>query len=280
MSRKPAAGAAIAGAPDDRSLRERLQSHLRRFGLKEVEERVDEHLAHAQKERPSYLAFLEAMLAEAASTRRQQRIDGRFLASGLKVRKTLAAFQWSFQPKLDRALVEDLATLQFVERKEDVVITGKAGAGKSHILQSMVMIACEREITVRYARCADLLDDLYAGLADGTYQRRLKRWCRPALLIIDDVGLGQVKKREDEATAAHTLFNLIDRRHTYASTGVTSNIKLSAWGKYLGDSTLAAAILDRLIMNATRIDIDGPSYRQHLASLRAVDPNVDLGDEQ
>ena len=89
------------------------------------------------------------------------------------------------------------------------------------------------------------------------------------LLIIDDVGLGQVKKRDDEPTAAHTLFNLIDRRHTHASTAITSNIKLSAWGKYLGDATLAAAILDRLAMRALRIDIDGPSYRQRVARERA-----------
>ncbi len=115
----------------------------------------------------------------------------------------------------------------------------------------------------------NLLDDLYAGLADGTYPVRLKRWCAPTLLIIDDVGLGQVKKRDDEPTAAHTLYNLIDQRHTKAATAITSNIKLSAWGRYLGDATVAAAILDRLAMRAVRIDIDGPSYRQHIACQRA-----------
>jgi DNA replication protein DnaC len=76
------------------------------------------------------------------------------------------------------------------------------------------------------ARCVDLLDDLHAGLADGTYPRRLKAWARPDLLIIDDVGVGQVKKRDDEPTAAHTLYNIIDRRHGRVSTAVTSNIAL------------------------------------------------------
>ncbi len=94
-------------------------------------------------------------------------------------------------------------------------------------------------------------------------------WARPALLIIDDVGLGQVKKRGDEPTAAHTLYNLVDRRHGHASTAVTSNIALSDWGKYLGDATLATAILDRLAIHAIRFDIvDGPSYRQHVAKGR------------
>ncbi|MBK7402703.1 MAG: ATP-binding protein, partial [Myxococcales bacterium] len=83
---------------------------------------------------------------------------------------------------------------------------------------------------------------------------------KPELLIIDDVGLGQVKKRENEPTAAHTLFNLIDRRHGKVSTAITSNIDLSDWGRYLGDATVAMAILDRLAMLAIRIDIDGPSW--------------------
>ena len=125
-------------------------------------------------------------------------------------------------------------------------------------------------IQLRYARCVDLVDDLHAGLADGTYARRLKGWARPALLIIDDVGLGQVKQRADEPSAAHTLYNLLDRRHGHVSTAVTSNIALSDWGRYLGDATLTAAILDRLAMHAIRIDITGPSWRQHVAKTRAA----------
>jgi DNA replication protein DnaC len=82
------------------------------------------------------------------------------------------------------------------------------------------------------------------------------------LNILDDVGIGQVRKRADEPTAAHTLYNLIDKRHGHSSTAVTSNIQLSNWGRYLGDATVTAAILDRLAMQAIRIDIDGPSYRQ------------------
>jgi len=105
----------------------------------------------------------------------------------------------------------ELAGLEFVRHKEDLVVTGKSGTGKSHIIQALGLRACQQQMAVRYARCVDLLDDLYAGLADATYPQRLKRWAAPDLLIIDDVGLGQVKKREDEPTAAHTLFHLIDR---------------------------------------------------------------------
>lgn len=192
----------------------------------------------------------------------------------------MAVFDWAFQPKLDRRVVEELFTLACLERREDVLITGKAGTGKSHILKALALAACAKEWMVRYARCVDLIDDLYAGLADGSYAQRMKKWCRPPLLVIDDVGLGQLRRRDDEPTAAHMLFTLLDRRHQNASTAITSNIKLSAWGKYLGDATLAAAVLDRLAANSMRIDIDGPSYRQHLARQRAREHGLDLPGEE
>lgn len=232
-----------------------------------------------KEKKPGELEAVERLLAQAAGLQRERSIEWRIKGSGLKVRKTMAAFDWLFQPKLDRRTIEELFTLSFVERHEDVLITGKSGTGKSHVLQALVVKACEQEWMVRYARCVDLIDDLYAGLADGSYERRMKKWCRPSLLVVDDVGLGQLKRRDDEPTAAHMLFTLLDRRHTNATTGLTSNIKLSAWGKYLGDATLAAAVLDRLAASSIRIDIDGPSYRQHLAHQRAKEQGLELPAE-
>ena len=257
--------------PDDRpdDIRERLQRHLELLGLTRTLELLDDHLSWALKDKPPPTVLLEHILGEEAARRRERRVERRIATSGLRERKNLEAFDWAFQPGLDKSLVLELARLDWVRRIEDLVITGKSGTGKSHILQAIGLKACEQQMSVRYARCVDLLDDLYAGLADGTYSTRLKRWSAPDLLIIDDVGLGQVRKREDEPTAAHTLFNLIDRRHTKSSTAVTSNIKLSGWGRYLGDTALAAAVLDRLAMHAIRIDIDGPSFRQQVARDRA-----------
>jgi len=252
-------------APED-DLRGRFGQHLKRLRLDNFD--LEAHLRWARKEKASDLENIEHLLGTAAALKRARSIEWRFGSSGLKVRKTLASFDWDFQPKLDRRGVEALFDLAFVARHEDVLITGKTGTGKSHLLQALVLKACEREIAVRFARCVDLVDDLYAGLADGSYERRMRAWCRPQLLVIDDVGLGQLKRRDDEPTAAHMLFTLLDRRHMAASTAITSNLQLSGWGKYLGDATLAAAVLDRLAANSIRIDIDGPSYRQHLARLR------------
>jgi len=246
-----------------------LRRHLEFLGLTLTLAELDNRLAWATRERPGVTALLDHVLGLEAAQKLEQRIVRRIDASGLVERKALEAFDWPFQPKLDKALVLELARLDFVRRHDDLVFTGKTGTGKSHILKAFGVRACEQGLSMRYARCVDLLDDLHAGLADGSYARRLKGWARPALLIIDDVGLGQVKKRGDEPTAAHTLYNLIDRRHGKASTAITSNIALSDWGRFLGDATLTAAILDRLAMHAIRIDIDGPSYRQHVATERA-----------
>jgi DNA replication protein DnaC len=254
---------------DDLAL-ERLRRHLQFLGLSHTLSTLDEQLAWATRERPGATALFERVLAAEVAEKLEQRINYRVNRSGLKEKKTLEAFDFGFQPKLDKALVVELARLDFVRRRDDVIITGKAGTGKSHILKAFALQACKQGVRMRYARCVDLLDDLHAAIADGSYPRRLKRWVSAELLVIDDVGLGQIKKRDDEPTAAHTLYNLIDRRHGRASTAVTSNIRLSDWGRYLGDATLTAAILDRLAMHATLIDIDGPSYRQHVAEERAA----------
>lgn len=260
------------GAPQD-ELRERIQRHLKRLGLTEFD--VEAHLRWALEKKPSDLENIECLLATAAAFKLARSIEWRFDRSGLKVKKSLASFDWDFQPKLDRRVVKALFELDFIARNEDVLITGRTGTGKSHILQALVLKACERELTVRYARCVDLIDDLYAGLADGSYERRMRHWCRPQFLVIDDVGLGQLKRRDDEPTAAHMLFTLLDRRTMTASTAITSNLLLSGWGKYLGDATLAGAVLDRLAANSIRIDIDGPSYRQYLARKRAKEQGVE-----
>lgn len=257
--------------PSDDALLSRLETYLRFLGLTYTLQHLDDQLAWARRERPGATGLLDYVLGAEVAAKLQGRIETRVRASGLKELKTLEAFDWNFQPSIDKDLVIELSRLDFVERAEDVIISGQAGTGKSHILKAIALKACERGIPMRYARCVDLLDDLHASLADGTYSKRLRAWARPKLLIIDDVGLGQLKKRDDEPTAAHTLYNLVDRRHTHGSTAITSNIELSDWGRYLGDATLTAAILDRLVMHAIRIQITGPSYRQQVAENRAAE---------
>ena len=246
-----------------------LISHLQFLGLGYLKNHIGDLLAWASREGPSHTELLEHLLGKEVGSEREARIERRISTSRLPERKTLEAFDWAFQPSLDKSAILELARLDFVRRRENVVITGKPGTGKSHILKAFGLRACEQGVSMRYARCVDLLDDLHAGLADGTYPKRLRAWARPELLIIDDVGLGHLRKRDDEPTAAHTLYNLVDRRHANSSTAITSKIDLSEWGRYLGDAIITTAILDRIVMNAIRIDITGPSYRQHVATERS-----------
>lgn len=252
----------------------RLQEHLDFLRLTHTKRQLEELLAWALHEQPSPTELLEHVLGQEVATKRDARIERRITTSGLRERKLLEAFDFDFQPTLDRGTVIELGRLDFVERAEDVVINGDPGTGKSHILKAIGLRACERAVPFRYARCVDLVDDLHAGLADGTYPKRLRAWARPKLLVIDDVGLGQLKKHDDEPSAAHSLYNLIDRRHSRVSTAITSNIELSEWGRYLGDAIITRAILDRIVMNAIHLRIEGPSYRQRVAEDRAKERAV------
>ena len=139
-------------------LRQKIQEYLKRLGLIGLD--IDAHLGWLKKNKASDLEAVERLFAQAAALKRDRSIEWRIKGSGLKVRKSMAAFDWDFQPKLDRRAVEELFTLAFVEHHEDLLITGKRGTGKSHILQALTIKACEQEWMVRYARCVDLIDDL------------------------------------------------------------------------------------------------------------------------
>ena len=135
--------------PDE--LVERLRRHLRLLGLTLTEERLDEHLAWAAREKPGAGALLEHVLGAEAAYKLERRIERRIALSGLRERKTLEAFDWAFQPGLDKSFVMELASLEFVRRKEDLVLTGKSGTGKSHLLQAIGLRACQAQLSVRYA---------------------------------------------------------------------------------------------------------------------------------
>jgi DNA replication protein DnaC len=179
--------------PDADAVTEQIQRSLRVLGLTHTLASLDDLLAWAAHDKPAAGVLLARVLGDEAAHKLEQRIVRRIASSGLRETKLLEAFDWPFQPKLDKALVLELARLDFVRRHHDLVITGKSGTGKSHILQAIARRACKEQMRVRYARCVDMLDDLYAGLADGSYPKRLRAWASVDLLVIDDVGLGQVK---------------------------------------------------------------------------------------
>lgn len=243
------------------TLEARVREQATTLKLPCLHKSLDDVLAWARKERPAAVALLERALAADTEHTLTSLIEHRLKDSGLPERPTLETFDFDFQKSVDRPLVLQLGELDFVRAHEDIVLTGNAGTGKSHIVKALAVRACGAGYKVLYRRFHVLMDDLYAGLADNTYDKRLRRYGRVPILVIDDVGLGRIRRSDHEPTAAQMLFTLVDQRVGRASTLLTSNIKLSAWGSYLGDATLTMAILDRMIHRATRMEFEGPSWR-------------------
>jgi DNA replication protein DnaC len=210
-------------------------------------------------QRTAVLEALERLLRAEQSDRRERRIARRIESAKLPDLPTLEAFDFAFQPTLDKHLVLDLAELAWVERHEDLVLVGNAGVGKSHLAKALCLIACRHERRVLYTTCADMMIDLHASLADGSLRKRIKRYTSPELVLIDDLGYDPLE--QEHAREAQLLHKVLEARHGRASTIVTSNLDVDAWAEYLGHPQLTVALLDKLLFRAVALKIDGPSYR-------------------
>jgi DNA replication protein DnaC len=237
----------------------RVRDLLRALGLKHVAERLAAHLPPDPKDRNRVLRALEPLLADEDAWRVERRIERRIKAARFPDMPTLDSFDFEFQTGLERDLVMDLAHLAWVDRKEDLILTGDSGTGKSHIAKALCLIGCRQQRRVLYTSCADMLATLFASLADNTLTDALKRYTRPSLLLIDDLGLDPIE--QEQAREAQLLYKVLEARHQKASTIVTSNLDAEDWPDYLGNHYLTVALLDRLLFHGTAINIDGPSWR-------------------
>lgn len=237
----------------------RVRELIERLSMQSALHALKEALPKDSAKKTAALKTLEAVLAIEAGDRTERRIKRRIADSKLPDCPTLQSFDFDFQPSLDRDLVMDLATMAWVDRREDLVLLGQSSTGKSHIGKALCMIACSQERRVRYTSCADMLKELFASLADGSMYRVLPKYVRPPLLMIDDLGYDPIE--QERARDAQLLYKVIEARHGKASTIITSNLPAETWADYLGDHYLTVALLDRLLFHATAITIDGPSWR-------------------
>lgn len=257
---------------------DRVRGLLERLRMRDAFEALDEVLPRDKSKRLSALKTLEALLRVESDRRRERNIARRIKESRLPDHPTLEAFDFDFQPTLDRDLVLELASLAWVDRNDDCLLVGWSGTGKSHIAKALCLIGCSQERRVRYTTCADLLADLVASLADDTLRERIKRYTLPELLLIDDLGYDPIE--QEQAREAQLLYKVFDARHGRRSTIVTSNLDVEDWADYLGSQHLTVALLDRLLYHATTITIQGPSYRlaQHEKRQQQRQANVEQTD--
>lgn len=203
--------------------------------------------------------------AEPAEARRQRALARRIRAAQFRELTTLEGFDWEFNAKgVDRRMIEQLVTCDFVRRRENVIMVGPTGLGKSRIIQSAGHAACVLGYRVRYATSAKLLPAFTAALADGSFTAMLKGYARFDLLLIDEFGFDQLE-RAAQPQSSSFYYRLLDARMGRRSTVLTTNMDFGAWAHYLGDPLLATACLDRLVDGAVILKLAGRSYRAHRA---------------
>jgi DNA replication protein DnaC len=209
---------------------------------------VDDNLSHTE--------FILRLLTDEVERRDAKQTDMRLRRASFEHAKSLEDFDFSFNPKVPKAKVIDLATCVFVDRHENVCLLGQTGVGKSHIAQAIGHRACVAGHNVLYTSAHEMLTQLRASRADASYDRRLARLTTPDLLIIDDLGLRPLAGDEPI-----DLYEVIRRRYERASTIITSNRAIVEWAPLFKDELLAGAALDRLLHHAHVIEITGHSYR-------------------
>jgi DNA replication protein DnaC len=165
-------------------------------------------------------------------------------------------YDFDFPKSIDRDLVARAATLEFVREKTNCVFVGPSGVGKTHLANAIGQLACLRGHRVRFVVAADLVNDLVAGQARGTLQRRLVAWSAPELLLVDELGYLALDGKQ-----ADLLYQVFNRRYQRAATIVTTNLAFKDWGTLFQNAAAASAIADRLVHKGILVRITGKSKR-------------------
>lgn len=211
----------------------------------------------------SFLERLGLLVDRELTEREDRRLKSRLRRAGLRQQASMADLDYRSRRGLDRGLMLQLASCDWVRRRQNVVITGPTGVGKSFIACALAHKACLEGFSALYARLPRLLEDLELARGDGRYLKLLKQLSKVDVLVLDDWGLTHLTTVQQR-----DLLELLDDRHEVRSTIATSQLPLAAWHEAMTNPTLADAILDRLVHTAYKIDMHGDSMRKQRAELQ------------
>ena len=211
----------------------------------------------ALKKKTGSLEYLAELLRGELETRHERAIQRRIKAARFAVMKTLESFNWQWPEQIDRAQVEHLASLRFIENKHNAVLLGPVGVGKTHLATAIAIKACQHGHKVLYINAIEAINDLITAQKQGQLKQALRKYTNIGLLVLDEIGYLPIDKN-----GADLLFQIISARYERGSILLTTNKAFKDWPTiFAGDSTLTSAVLDRLLHHCETVVIQASSYR-------------------
>lgn len=241
-------------------LQTELKTTLRQMKLSAMLATLPDRVTFARKEKLDYVEFLELVLNDEIERRQQVSVRNRLRKAGFEEECTLEGFDWTADIQLDETRLKDLFGLHFIENRENVIFTGPVGVGKTFLACSLGHSACRAGYKVLYVRADRMLKTLAQSRADNSFDRQLRHYLIPDVLVLDDFGL-----RRLSGLASSDLYELIIERHLRSSTIVTSNRDVDEWSTLFDEPMLAQSALDRFCHRAHQLVIEGESYRARMA---------------
>ena len=257
---------------------DRIRHDLVGLRMPRALEALDHVVRRLEQGELSALDAIDILLSEELTLRENSRIKTALRMGRLATIKTLAGFDFAFQPSLDRDRILTLAQLGFIERAEVVHFLGPPGTGKSHLATALGVEAVKAGRSVYFTTLADLIAALARAEREGRLTERIRFFCRSSLLVIDEIGYLPVI-----AGGGNLFFQLVNARYERGAMILTSNRGFAEWGDVFGDPVVATALLDRLLHHAVVVQIEGSSYRlrqhaelmpEHLRSKASITPPV------
>lgn len=275
-STTPVSSATSMTAATPASIYQQLKGHLTELKLADAAEALPRVLDQAQAEDWSLTQTLEHLLAVEVTATDARRLAGRFRFANLPTGATLDDFDLDAASGIDRSLLTELGTCRYLETATNVLLIGPPGVGKTHIATGLGHAAVAAGYRTYFTSAADLAARCHRAAIEGKWGTMMRFFAGPTLLVIDELGYLPLP-----AEAASALFQVINQRYLKTSIVITTNRPVGAWGEILGDTTVAAAMLDRLLHRSVVVTLDGASYRlrNHTAAsdeLRRVTTGTNL----